>query len=184
MNLHIKLIALASIVLSGCSNFPVGQYAPSEQNRAALIAQGTEPLISVKAFTATKPNVTKLQCRGAGHLVFPSGESPEQYLTTALRKELMFANVYAENGPIQISGNVQFLDMNSNVFNAGWQFDVTFSNGADSFQLQYLHTVKTSWMAERACGAVAEQFVEATQALIQKAITNPTFVGWRKAAAH
>ncbi|WP_077037050.1 hypothetical protein [Pelomonas sp. KK5] len=179
-----QIIALAAIsaVLAGCSSFPVGQYAPSDANRAALAQLGAQGKVSVADFTAAKPGVTGIQCRGAGQIKFPTGQTAEQYVTGALRKELTYSGLFAEKGSVRIAGNVQALDFNSNVGNAGWDFDVTVSNGAESFRVQYQHRVKTSWMADRACAAVAEQMVEATQAFTQRVLSDPKFTAWVKAS--
>jgi len=175
-----RLSAIAALAaLAGCQTFPVGQYAPSEANREALQKLGTAK-IGVKDFTALKPGVTKISCRGAGDLTFPTGESAEQYLSNALRRDLTYAGLYANGAPLTIGGTVNRFDMNSNVLNAGWDFDITLTKGAEELHIQYLHRVKTAWMADRACAAVAAQLVEATQALNQQIIGNPKFQDWLK----
>lgn len=144
------------------------------------MALQSEKQISVADFTATKQAISKIQCRGAGQFTFPSGENAETYLTNALKKELTYAGLYADNGSIKISGNINHFDVSSNVGVAGWSFDVTLSNGADNFNITYKHRVKTSWMADRACAAVAEQFVDAAQAFTQQVTSHPKFISWLK----
>jgi len=89
----------------------------------------------------------------------------------------------AANGAVRISGNVNRFDFNSNVGAAGWDYDVTVSNGADNFRINFNYRVKTSWMAERACAAVAEQFVVASQEFTKQVLTHPKFVSWTAASA-
>lgn len=170
------LVALAT--LAGCSSFPVGQYAPSDANRELIARAVASKSVAVNDFTASKPNVKTISCRGAGHLAFPGGQSPEQYLAAALRKELTFAGASSADARIRISGNVNSFDFNSNIGMAGWDYDVTVSNGADNFRINLNYRVKTAWMAERACAAVAEQFVSATQEFTKQVLTHPKFVAW------
>jgi len=179
---HVIALGCIAAALAGCSSFPVGQYAPSDSNRAALTQVGTQHKVSVSDFSAAQPGITGINCRAAGKISFPSGQSAEQYVTSALRKELTYAGIYADKGDIQVTGSVKTLDMNSNVGNAGWQFDVTISNGTESFRVEYQHRVKTAWLAERACAAVAEQMVAATQEFTQRVVTDPKFVAWLKAS--
>lgn len=174
--------AAALIVLTGCSSFPVGQYAPSDANRESLLRTGTTAKIQVKSFSAVTPGVTKISCRAAGNMNFPGGESVETYLANALRKDLTYAGLHADTAPLTITGKVNLFDMNSNVLNAGWEFDVSISNGSDEFRIKHLHRVKTSWAAERACAAVAAQMVEATQELNRQIMSNPKFLSWLKGA--
>ena len=181
-----KTIAALAVVgtLAGCSSFPVGQYAPSDANRALLAStSATSGSVTVSEFTATKPGVTRISCRAAGQITFPSGQTPEQYLAGALRKELTYAGRHSDNGAIRISGNVNQFDFNSNVGAAGWDYDVTVSNGAENFRVNFNYRVKTSWMAERACAAVAEQFVVASQEFVKQVLTHPKFLSWTTVSA-
>lgn len=180
-----KTVATLALLtgLVGCSSFPVGQYAPSDANRALIVKAAPTKSVIVNDFTASKPNNTRISCRAAGHIAFPSGQSPEQYLAGALRKELTYAGIQPGDGGIRISGNINHFDFNSNVGAAGWDYDVTVSNGADSFRINFNYRVKTSWMAERACAAVAEQFVTASQEFSKQVLTHPKFVAWIGGAA-
>ncbi len=172
----IKLAALSSVIaISACSTYTVNNYGISAENVEIMKAMdGVQ--FSVTDFTAAKPGLVKIQCRGAGPVMTPNQETFESYITSALVSELKIAGVYSESSNIQISGYLENLDFNSNIGSGKWMFDVNVSNERGiSYKVNSVFLFSTNWVADKACQQVAQAFVPAVQNLIKDIVSNPKF---------
>lgn len=173
--LILLVAATSALALTGCSTYTVNQYGMSSENINLMKAmEGTK--FSVGQFSATKPGLSSIQCRGAGPVATPGKTSFENYINAALISELKVAGVYDDNSQIRINGLVENLDFSSNIGAGKWVFDVTVSNnGATSYPVRSEYAFSTNFVADKASQQVAQAFVPAVQQLIKDIITHPKF---------
>ena len=177
MNKVIQLLVLAISILyvTGCSTYKVNNYGMSADN-IELMKELDGLQVSIKEITASKPGVTKIQCRGAGPVSTPNKETFEAYIKDALVSELKLAGIYSESSNIKISGTVKKLDFSSNIGAGKWMFDVSVSDeDGMSYQVNSIFNFSTNWVADKACQQVAQAFVPAVQNLIKDIVANPKF---------
>ncbi len=172
----IKLVVLGALVsyMSGCSTYTTNNYGISTEN-IELMKQLSGKQFSVNSFTATKPGVTTIQCRGAGPVSNQNKKPFESYITEAFISELKLAGIYSESSSIKIDGVVEKLDFGSNVGAGKWVFDVKVSSGNSSFIVNSEYPFSTNWVADKACQQVAQAFQPAVQKLIRDIVSNPAF---------
>ena len=172
----IKLATLSSVIaISACSTYTVNNYGISAENIELMKAMdGVQ--FAVNQFTATKPGLVKIQCRGAGPVSTPNKESFESYITAALVSELKISGIYSESSDIRIDGFLEKLDFSSNVGSGKWMFNVDVSNSAGvSYKVNSVFEFSTNWVADKACQQVAQAFVPAVQNLIKDIVSNEKF---------
>ena len=175
-SLKLLSVALASIYLAGCSTYSVNNYGISASNVEQLKKfDGVQ--VSVNDFTASKPGLSKIQCRGAGPVAVSEGTTFESYIKDALVSELKLSGLYSENAPIVIDGYFEKIDFNSQIGSGKWVFEAKVSsNENQTVNLKSVYEFSTNWVADKACQQVAQAFVPAVQNLIKDLVSNPQFV--------
>ncbi len=124
--LQIVLI-IAAIVLAGCSTYAVDRYSISSDN--VVVWRSFEEKINVGEFTATKPGVTQITCRGVGPIKTPDGNPFEIFIREAFMDEIQIADLYSPSAAITLTGNLDEIDFSSN--EGLWKISLTVysSNG-------------------------------------------------------
>ena len=85
-SLKLLSVALASVYLAGCSTYSVNNYGISASNVEQLKKfDGVQ--VSVNDFTASKPGLSKIQCRGAGPVAVSDGTTFESYIKAIVGAE-------------------------------------------------------------------------------------------------
>lgn len=183
MKKHHLLLVLAPILLtlSGCETYSVPRYSSSPNIEIALRALHNKypnGAFTVSDFTSSAGKAG--DCRLAGPVVTPDGESFSTYISTSLKDELELASMYKKTGGIAITGNVQKADFNSNSgtwiitgqINIGDQQPITVKESYD---------YRTSFGAVDACREAAQAYESAAQDFISKVIASPQFEAALKA---
>ena len=162
-----------ALFISGCSTYAANRYSISVDNVTALkTLSGTQ--LNVGQFTATKPGLTEITCRGVGPIKTPDGETFENYVRESFIDELKLAELYSENAPVTLTGNLDNIDFSSN--SGTWDLSLTIkSSNGKVISVSETHSFKTSFYGETACNQTAQSLMPAVQDLISKIIRNPEF---------
>jgi predicted NAD/FAD-dependent oxidoreductase len=132
--------------------------------------------VNVSEFTSYQPDLKSITCRAAGSVGTPDNISFEQYIHDAFVSELKLADKYDKNSPITIHGHLEKVDFNSNIGTAEWTFTLkATSTNSKSIIVNSTHEFSGSFVADKACQEVAQEFVPAVQQLIKDLVTNPEF---------
>ena len=98
---YLAIILLAAI-LSGCSTYAAQRYSISVDNVTALRSLEGKPL-KVGPFTAAKPGLSEIMCRGVGPIKTPDGEPFADFIRKALIDELKLANAFSPTAPATLT---------------------------------------------------------------------------------
>jgi len=169
----IWLSIVLALFISGCSTYAANRYSISVDNVTALKKiSGTQ--LNVGPFTATKPGLTEMMCRGVGPIKTPDGETFENYVREAFIDELKLSELYSENAPVTLTGNLDNIDFSSN--SGTWDLSLTIkSSNGKVLSVSETHSYKTSFYGETACNQTAQALMPAIQDLISKIIEHPEF---------
>ena len=166
------LIVIGSIS-TGCS-YNASKYGASIENVNHI--KTIDQKINVSKFTSNQPDLKTITCRAAGSVGTPDSISFEQYIQDAFVSELKLADKYDKNSPITINGHLEEVDFNSNIGMAEWTFTLkATSSNSHSVIVNTTHEFSGSFIADKACQEVAQEFVPAVQHLIKDLVTNPEF---------
>lgn len=171
-----KRIIIASIIaasLTGCSTFATNRYAVSVDNVQALKANKGKQ-VKVGTFTSFEPGLNVIVCRGAGPVKSPDGEPYAEYMRKALVDELKMSEIYSNEAPVTLTGQLNSLDFSSNSGNWNMSLTVNSTNG-QSLTVNENYKYTTSFVGETACNQTALAFMPAVQDLIGKLVTNENF---------
>lgn len=162
-----------AVLLAGCSTYAAQRYSIYPDNVVALRALGPVK-VNVDDFTASQPGLKEVDCRAVGPIKTPDGEAFEDYVRKALVDELKIAEVYADDAPVTLTGNLDKLDFSS--WEGIWTLSltVTSSNG-QSLSVDSVHDYDSSFVGEVACNQGAQAFVLAVQNLISNLVRHPDF---------
>lgn len=167
------IVALATVILSGCSTYAVDRYAISADSVMALRAY-QEKMINVDEFTSTEPGLSQIPCRAVGPIKTPDGETFAQFIREALVDELRIAEAFSPNAPITLTGNLN--DINFSSATGLWNIALTvYSSNGQTLSIREDYSYKTSYYGETACNQTAQALMPAVQNLIQKLVSNPQF---------
>ncbi len=170
---NIWLSIVLALFISGCSTYAANRYSISVDNVTSLkTLSGTQ--LNVGQFTATKPGLTEIACRGVGPIKTPDGETFENYIRKALIDELKLAELYSENAPVTLTGNLDNIDFSSN--SGTWDLSLTIkSSNGKVLSVSETYSFTTSFYGETACNQTAQALMPAVQDLISKIIEHPEF---------
>ena len=163
---------LAIVLCAGCSSYAVPRYGVSVANVTALKQAGGQK-VAVGKFTATDSRY-EIGCRAVGPIKTPDQRPFEAYIRKALIDELQLAELYAESGPITLTGTLDKVDFSSTGGKWSLGLTVTSSNGR-SLSVTNDYDYETSFIAEKACALTAQAFGPAVQVLIGTLVHNPEF---------
>jgi hypothetical protein len=167
------LTILLAIFISGCSTYAADRYSISVDNMTALKTLTGEKL-NVGEFTASKPGLTEIMCRGVGPIKTPDGETFENYIREAFIDELKLAELYSDSSPITLTGNVDNIDFSSS--SGTWNIAATIkSSNGKVLSISENYSYKTSFYGETACNQTAQALMPAVQDLITKIIMHQDF---------
>lgn len=175
----------AALLAAGCSTYAADRYAVSMDSHSelqTLAAASPDRKIAVQPFTASRPGRTDIACRGVGPVKTPDGETFEAYIRKALIDQLRLAQMYASDGSLRISGNLDKADFDS--FNGMWYLVLTVRDETGrTFTVREDYDYQSSWYGETACNQTAQAFMPAVQNLVRKVIADPMFQQWVVAKA-
>ena len=160
-------------LLSGCASYSVVPYGASVSNVNSIKSYNLKP-VSVGQFHASAPGQISIPCRAAGYVtVSPSFEA---YIQKAFVDELSLAGIYDPSSPLVITGELKQIDFSSNIENSNWSFTLTITNNKNqSYTTNSKFEFSGSWVADKACQQMAQQFVPAVQKLISDVVQDPRF---------
>lgn len=172
------LIALLSLGLAGCSTYAVPRYSVSTDTVVALREVGDVRVEVGEFLPSTPPGPNdrpgEIMCRGVGPIKTPDGESYAEYVRKALISELIIANIYSKDAPIELTGKITELDFDS--MGGSWTvgLQIRSSNGR-SVDVANTYKYKSSFYGETACNQTAQAGLGAIQDAIRAAVTHKDF---------
>lgn len=113
-------------------------------------------------------------CRAVGPIKTPDGETYAEYVRKALISELIIADIYDADGPIELTGKITKLDFDS----AGGTWSVGLnleSSNGKSLAIQETYKYQTSFYGETACNQTAQAGLGAIQETIKAAVMHKDF---------
>jgi hypothetical protein len=166
-------VIVMALFISGCSTYAANRYSISVDNVTALKTL-TDKQINVGQFTATKPGLSEIMCRGVGPIKSPDGETFENYIRKAFIDELKLAELYSVNSSVTLTGNLDNIDFSSN--SGTWNLAATIkSTNGKVVTVSENYSYTTSFYGETACNQTAQALMPAVQDLISKIIRHPDF---------
>ncbi|TKR55348.1 hypothetical protein D7I39_11040 [Allopusillimonas ginsengisoli] len=172
------MVILLTLGLAGCSTYAVPRYSVSTDTVAALRAVG-DVQVEVGEFLSAKPTGPndrpgEIMCRGVGPIKTPDGESYAEYVRKALISELIIANIYSKEAPIELTGSITALDFES--MGGSWTvgLELRSSNGK-SVAITNTYKYQSSFYGETACNQTAQAGLGAIQDAIRAAVTHKDF---------
>jgi hypothetical protein len=168
------LAALACVALLPACAFNINTYGASVDNVENIKRQNLPP-VALGTFSATKPGVSVITCRGAGPVTTPGKIPYESYIEGALRDEFRLAGIYDPNSRLVLGGNLELVDFSSNIGVARWMLTLKLSSGDASYTTLTEHPFSTNYFGDKACQQVAQAFVPAVQQLIRDVVASPRF---------
>lgn len=171
-------LSTAALLVSGCThNIP--RYGLSADNVSTLqrMKSSSSNKLATATFTSFEPGKNSIVCRAAGPVEVPDGKTYETYIRDALISELKIADMHSENSGTVINGHLEFIDFSSNIGAGNWIIKMKFwGQGSTPFLVENTYPFSTNFIADIACGQVAQAFVPATQDFIKKLVNDPQFV--------
>jgi len=170
---HIMLIVVSLLVV-GCAYTP-STYSPSAYNVKAIEASGIRA-VNLLPFESAREDEGSLTCRAAGPITPPNEMSYVEYIEQAFRRELELADVLSESG-VAIKGQLESIDFSSMGADARWNIEMSFRNDrGDSARVESSYGFDTSFIADKACQRVAQNFSGAVEQLVRDTVEDPGFL--------
>ena len=167
------LTILLALFVSGCSTYAANRYSISVDNMTSLKKMTGEQL-NVGQFTASKPGLKEIMCRGVGPIKTPDGETFENYIREAFIDELKLAELYSDSSPVILTGNIDNIDFSST--EGYWNIATTITSSNGKFiSVTENHSYKTSFYGETACNQTAQALMPAVQDLISQIVNHKDF---------
>ena len=169
-------LALLSILvlLSGCSTYAAARYSMTADNVVALRTLNDKK-INIGTFASSQPGQSEIMCRAVGPIKTPDGESFSEYIRKALIDELRIANVFSNDAPVTLTGNLDHINFSSTSGNWDLALTLTSSNGK-FLTITENYSYTTSFYGETACNQTAQALMPAVQNLVGKIVSSPDFV--------
>ena len=175
MILKTIFIALATVVLAGCSTYAASRYAISADTVRTLRTFKGQT-VAVGDFTATKPGQKEIMCRAVGPIKTPDGETFEAFIRKALIDELTIAEIYAPSAPIVLTGRLDEIDFSSGPAEAAWKIALTVrSSNGKTLAVREVYGFTPSWYGETGCNQTAHALMPAVQNVVGKVVRDPSF---------
>jgi hypothetical protein len=163
------------LALVGCSTYAASRYSISADTVIALRAFKGR-LVGVGPFSAAKPGLSEIMCRGVGPIKTPDGEPFETFIRKALVDELAIAEIYAPTAPTVLTGHLDAIDFSSGLTDAAWDIAITVSSSNGKRISVAEHYVFTSsYYGETGCNQTAQALMPAVQNLVAKIVKHPEF---------
>lgn len=174
MKTHLLALCVISVAfVSGCSTYATNRYSISADNVVALKnAAGSK--VAVGEFSATKPGVSSIMCRGVGPIKTPDGETFEKFVRNALVSEMKIADVFSDDAGLTLTGNLDQIDFSS--ASGKWTLGITVnSSNGNSLAVTEDYDFTTSFYGETACNQTGQALMPAVQNVITKLVSHPDF---------
>ncbi len=171
--LKIVIIFVITIFFSGCSSYSANRYSLSIDNVNRL-EELTDKKINLGEFTSSTPERTTIMCRGIGPIETPGRKTFEEFIKQSFKEELETANIFSNNAPIILTGNLDHIDFSSN--SGVWYLSLSIkSSNGKSIMINENYNYDTSFFGEVACSNTAKALIPAVQNLIGKIINHQEF---------
>jgi hypothetical protein len=169
------MIAVASLLASGCSTFTAPDYGVSIENVAFIERIEASGSVSVGEFDTAEGVPDKITCRGAGPVTASPGKTYAQYIRDALHDELYLARVIDQDSSVQITGRLNAIDFSS-TSPAHWDLNVTvMAPGRSDITVDVSLPFNTSWDALSACRDASGAFEAAVEQVVREIVTHQDF---------
>ncbi len=167
------LLIVVGFISTGCS-YNIQKYGASIENVDKI--KSIKSKLNVGNFTSEEKGQSSIACRAAGSVGTPDKSSFEQYIKSAFITELKLAGKFDPESQITISGHLEEIDFNSNLGTANWIFRlIAISNNSQSIVVNTKHEFSGSFVADKACSEVAQEFNPAVQKLIYDIVSHKDF---------
>lgn len=171
----VAMLLLTLIACAGCSTMTPARYSISvdtnqilKQNKGAKVA-----VVSMNA-----PQTFDANCRLMGPIQAADGMSIPEFVRKAFNDELKFAEIYNEKEGIQLTGTMDHISFSSSagLTNGWWDLGLTLrSANGKSLTVSSRYDFPSGFDAITACNQTAQALGAATQDLIKKAVSDPSF---------
>lgn len=171
-----SLVLLIVFATSGCA-YNITPYSGSANNLSAIQKAKLKSTnkVSVGSFTAVEGKGGGITCRAAGNIAAPSGASYQDYIRTALIKELSVAEIYSQNSNVSISGKLMEIDFDSGISGGSWNIKMDFNVNGNIISAVSKYNFESAFIADAACTRVAAAFQPAVENLLNNLFKNPAF---------
>lgn len=173
---RLMLLVVCSCILFGCAFTGQNYHASLENVDELNKLQSGSHKINVAPFTASDNIGNSVICRAAGTVATPTGVSFAQYIHDGLVKELKHANLYSEQAPVTLRGNLNDISLSTMIGTGSWEIDMTFDDGKHSpLKIKGQYKFSSNFVAEIACGQAANALEPMVEQFLQKLYRNPRF---------
>ena len=169
----IILIVGLTTLATACSTYSSTRYSANTDNVVAL-RNLKGKTVNIGAFTATKPGIKQIMCRGVGPIKTPDGEAFSEFVKKGLVDELKIAGLYSVSAPITLTGNLDAIDFSS--ASGTWNLALTIhSSNGKSVSVDEKYAFTSSFYGETACNQTAQALMPAVQDLLGKVVRSNKF---------
>ncbi len=180
MRFNYAKIALSVIIvlLTTACTHTSQRYGLSAENVAMLqqVKQSSDATLQVANFTTFNPGLNSIMCRAAGPVEPPDQRPFEMYIREALISELKISGLFNEKSANTLHGHLEHIDFNSNIGAGNWTMRMRFNKADEApFTVENVYSFSTNFIADIACGQVAQALGAATQDFLKKTFEHPSF---------
>lgn len=172
------LFFMLAVAATGCATNVTNRYSASAENVSALRAISPQKL-SVGSFTQSSSIPSDgVICVGKPTIP-PDGNNFAEYIRLALISELKMADLYSENAPNQITGEITSIENDASMIdvNASWLISMRLKSKNSEIEVSDRYSFKAVTGTMDSCSGSAYRFADAVQNLLGKAIKSPEFIG-------
>lgn len=177
INLKNGLLALAAVLVAGCSTTNSIPYKASTSNVISLqnTMKQNNTKVSLGTFSMANGVDEEMMCRMLGPVKVAPGKTLSTFIKEAFQEELFLAQAYDSHAPTAIEGRIERLSFSS-VSPANWEIAMRVSsNKSPGYTVAIKYNYDTSFDAWSACKNVADAFSPAVQELLRQVVANPQF---------
>lgn len=177
INLKNGLLALAAVLVAGCSTTNSIPYKASTSNVISLqnTMKQNNTKVSLGTFSMANGVDEEMMCRMLGPVKVAPGKTLSTFIKEAFQEELFLAQAYDSHAPTSIEGRIERLSFSS-VSPANWEIAMRVSsNKSPGYTVAIKYNYDTSFDAWSACKNVADAFSPAVQELLRQVVANPQF---------
>ncbi len=118
-------------------------------------------------------------CRAFNPLSPPDNATFASFIGGAFKDEFIIANVYTENSPIELTGRLINIDMDSAGMTTGrWTIEMEMAvPESPPFVVKTVYPFKSGFAAYTVCENARNALVPAVQEFVKSVISHPTFRG-------
>ena len=183
---------MVALFFNACAHSANNYQTNPDNARLLIMYKGGTALSKIAVGEISKtPSGIDMGCRVASSVSFQNGESVETYIKNALINEFKAADIYSESSEKKLSGNIDFINLDSfspgellvpmlqHSMNAKWSITMTFKgNGIQSFSIPSESMVPLRdgfFDFGDPCDNPSRLFSSAVADLIKKLVDHPSF---------